>query len=163
MAIRSLLSCHNLPFEKTVTGYSAVAVVDGARPPPANDMLPLLRSALFVPLVQPLREVNRTSDLKMDVVWVRLVYNSTVVSSAVRNTWFELTSDLEGINVSRYICSGGSLCHFRSQCRLSIGMQIAGYPIWKSRSESSNKRNVDVSHKCAPSNLMKSSRSFPLR
>ena len=139
MAIRSLLPCDDLPFEKTAAGYGAATVVNSARPPPANDMLPLLRSALFVPLVQPLREVDRTSDLKMDVVRVRLVYDSAVESLAIRNTRFELTSDLEGIDVSWYICSGGSFCHFRSQRRLSIGMQIAGYPIWKSRSESLNR------------------------
>ena len=122
MAIRSLLSCNNLPFEETAVSYSAAIVLNGARPPPANDMLPLLRSALFVPLIQPLREVDRTSDLKMDVVRVRLIYGSAVESLAVMNAQFELTSDLEGINVSRYVCSGGSFCHFRSQRRLSIGM-----------------------------------------
>jgi len=85
-------------------------------------MLSLLRSALFIPLVQPLREVDRTSDLEVDVVRVRLVYDSAIKSLVVRNAEFELTSDLEGIDVSRYICSGGSFCHFRSQRRLSVGM-----------------------------------------
>jgi len=139
MAIRSLLPRNDLPFEKTAASYSAAAVVNGARPPPTNDMLPLLRSALFVPLVQSLCEVDRASDLKMDVVRVRLVYDSAVESLAVRNTRFELTSNLEGIDISRYICSRGSFCHFGSQRRLSIGMQIAGYPFWKSRSESLNR------------------------
>lgn len=78
MAIRSLLSCDNLPFENTAASYNVAAVVNGPRPPPANDMLPLLCSALFIPLVQPLREVDRTSDLEVDVVRIRLVYGSAI-------------------------------------------------------------------------------------
>jgi len=101
MAVRPLLSCNNLPFEKTAASCSTYVVLNSAGPPSANDMLPLFRSALFVPLVQPLREVDRTSDLKVDVVRVRLVYGSAVESLAVMNTRFELTSDLEGIDVSR--------------------------------------------------------------
>ena len=49
-------------------------MVNGARPPSANDMFPLLCSALFGPLIQPLCKVDRTSDLEVDVVPIRLVY-----------------------------------------------------------------------------------------
>lgn len=78
MAIRSLISCNNLPFERTTANYDVAAVVNGLWPPPENDMLPLLCSALFIPLVQPLREVDCTSNLEVDVVRIRLVYGSVI-------------------------------------------------------------------------------------
>ena len=122
MTVRSLFSCNNLPFEVTVADYSVTAVVNGPGPPSANDMLPLLRSALFSPLIQSLREIDRASNLEVDVVPIGLVYGSTIVSFIARNEWSGLTSDLEGVDVSWNVCSGRCLRHFGSQRRLSVGV-----------------------------------------
>ena len=104
----------------TVANYSVAAVVNGARPPSANDVLPLLCSALLSPLVQPLREVDRTSDLEVDVVSIRLVYGSAIGLFIARNVWSELTPDLKGIDIPWNIGSGRGLRHFGSQRRLGI-------------------------------------------
>ena len=85
MAVCSFLSCDNLSFKETAASYSVAAVVNGAGPPSANDMLPLLCSALFIPLVQPLREVDSTPDLKVDIVGIRLVC-ATVIKISLLET-----------------------------------------------------------------------------
>ena len=73
MTICPFLPWDNLSFERAAAVYYVAAVLDRARPPSTNDVLPLLGSTLFIPLVQPLREVDRTSDLKVNVAWIRLV------------------------------------------------------------------------------------------
>ena len=91
MTISPLLSCDNLPFEKAATIYIVAPVLNGTRPPSPNDVLPLLRSALFIPLVQSLREVDRTSDLKVDVVWIRLICRSEVGLLPLEESMFNRT------------------------------------------------------------------------
>lgn len=112
-----------------VSDYNVTAVVNSTRPPSTNDVLPILCSALFSPLVQPLREVDRTSDLEVDVIRIRLVYGSPIRFFLLSGTHCLSTSDFEGVDVSWNICSGRCLRHFGSQRRLCIGMQIAGDPI----------------------------------
>lgn len=76
------------------------AVVNLARPPPANDVLPLLRPALLGPLIQPLREVDGPSDFEVDVPMIRFVCGGSIVSFTARHTRFELTSNFKRIYVS---------------------------------------------------------------
>lgn len=123
MTIRSRISCDDLPFQVPT------AVVNLARPPPANDMLPLLCPALLRPLVQPLREVNGPSDFEVDVAVIRFVCGSSIVSFVTSRARFGLTSNLKGVYVSWDVRSGRGLRHFRSKRCLGIGVQVAGYPI----------------------------------
>jgi len=99
MAIGSLLSCNDLPFEGAAISYDIAAVIDGTRPPSENYVFPLLRSTLLIPLVQSLRQVYRASDLKVDMARIQLVYGSTIEVSGNQEPLFELTSNLEGIDV----------------------------------------------------------------
>ena len=68
MTIGSLLSRNNFPLEKSAAIHDFTTLFNGPRPPPPNDVFPLFRPALFIPLVQPLQEVDCTSDLEVDVI-----------------------------------------------------------------------------------------------
>jgi len=65
MAERTRIACFDVALEQATA--CPIVVFDGAWPPPARNLY--LGTALLVPLIEPLDEVDSTTDFKLYYVW----------------------------------------------------------------------------------------------
>ena len=86
---------NNAPLEKYAAIHDVTTLFNGARPPLQNDVLPLFRSALVIPLVQPLPALPTLK-------WLYLTHLSGChqVFAMLWNAWTEPTSNLKSADVA---------------------------------------------------------------